>query len=52
MNVNSSVPTAANKNVLRRKKSSLSDIRVTLLGDRDVGKTGESFFLSKTWHSL
>ncbi|KAI2808356.1 hypothetical protein BLOT_006298 [Blomia tropicalis] len=31
--------TGTSKNVLRRKKSSLSEIRVTLLGDRDVGKS-------------
>ena len=36
----STVSGNTSKNVLRRKKSSLSDIRVTLLGDRDVGKTG------------
>lgn len=33
--------TGTSKNVLRRKKSSLSEIRVTLLGDRDVGKSGK-----------
>jgi hypothetical protein len=39
----SSSPTSSSKVVLKRKKSSLCEIKVTLLGDRNVGKSGMSY---------
>jgi Ras-like protein family protein 11A len=39
----SSSPTSSSKVVLKRKKSSLCEIKVTLLGDRNVGKSGKSY---------
>ena len=38
--VTMSSSSAASKVVLKRKKSSLSEIRICVLGDRDVGKSG------------
>ena len=42
--MSSGSPNSSSRAVLKRKKSSLSEARITVLGDRDVGKSGENVF--------
>lgn len=41
--MSSNSPTSSSKVVLKRKKSSLCEIKITILGDRNVGKSGEFY---------